>query len=105
VDEGKRLRKIFVQTKLAGGSACDLRNLDGVGQATAKVVGGAARKNLRLSSQAAEGTSLHNPLAITLEGRARRADRCRMDASQKKIAGISGDRAPMEIECHSQVSV
>jgi hypothetical protein len=67
------------------------------------VIGGAAGKHLRLPREPPEGTGLHDPLPVTLEGCARWAERRGVDASQKEIARISGDRASMEIDCHSQI--
>jgi hypothetical protein len=62
-----------------------------------------ARKHLRLPGKPPERAGLHNAFAVTLEGRARGAERRGVDASQKKIVLISHDRASMEIECHSQI--
>src|SRR5258708_34919245 len=103
VNQRQRLRQIFVQAKRGRDSPGDLRNLHGVGQAAAKMVGSAAGEYLRLPSQTPEGTGLHNALAITLERRTRGTERRRIDAGQKEIVRISGGRASMEIECHSQI--
>ena len=102
VNQCERFGEIFVEAERAGGSACYLGDLNGMGQAASEVVGSAAGEHLRLTSQTAEGARLHDALAITLEGRARGAERRRVDTGQKRIARISGDRAPMEIDCHSQ---
>jgi hypothetical protein len=67
------------------------------------VIGGAAGKHLRFSREPPEGAGLHDALAVTLKGRARGAERRRIDASQKKIVRVSGDCASMEIDCHSQL--
>jgi hypothetical protein len=74
-----------------------------VSQAAAKVIGGTASKYLRLARETPEGTGLHNAFAIPLEGRARGTEGRGIDAGQKEIVRISSDRAPMEIECHSQI--
>jgi hypothetical protein len=103
VNQRKRLRQIFIQTERGGNGSGDLRNLDGVGQAAAKVIGGAAGKYLRLAREAPEGTGLHNAFAIPLKGCTRGTKGCGIDAAQKEIVLISGDRASMEIECHSQI--
>jgi hypothetical protein len=103
VDQGKRLRQVFIQPKRRGGSASDLRNFNRVGQAAAKVVGGAAGKHLRLASQPPEGTGLHDAFAVALEGRTRGSTWRRVDASDKKVVRVSGDRASMEIDCHGQL--
>src|ERR1700733_2241784 len=102
VNQCERFGKILVEAERAGGSACYLCDLNGMGQAASEMVRGAAGEDLRLTSQAAEGARLHDAFTITLEGRARGAERRRIDTGQKRIARISGDRAPMEIDCHSQ---
>ena len=102
VNQRKRLRQILVQAKCGRDRTGDLGNLDGVGQPAAKVVGGAAGKDLRLPCQTPEGAGLHDPLAIALEGSARGTDGRWIHARQKKIVRISGDRASMEIDCHRQ---
>ena len=48
VDQRKGLRQVFVQAKRGRGGARYLGDLDGVGETTAKVVGGATGKHLRL---------------------------------------------------------
>ncbi len=103
VNERKRLRQIFVQAKRGGGGAGDLSDFNGVGEAAAKVIGGAAGEHLRLPCEPAKGAGLHDALAIALEGRARGAEGRGIDAGQKEIVRISGDRASMEIDCHSQI--
>jgi hypothetical protein len=103
VNQRKSLRQIFVQAKRGGNRPSDLRNLHSVSQAAAKVIGGTAGKYLSLARETPEGTGLHNPLAVALEGRARGAKRRGIDAGQQEIVRISSDRAPMEIECHSQI--
>jgi hypothetical protein len=102
VDQRKRLGQVFVQAKLGGSGAGDLRDLNGVGQTAAKVVRGATGEYLCLPCQPAEGTRLHDTLPITLKRCTRGAKRRRMDAGQERIVRISCDRAPMEIDCHSQ---
>jgi hypothetical protein len=74
-----------------------------VRKTAAKVIGDATGKHLGLPCQSPKGTGLHDPLPVTLEGRARRAKRRRIDAGQKEIVRTSGDRASMEIEGHSQI--
>ena len=68
VDQRERLRQVVVQAERGGDLAGDLRDLDGVGQAAAEVVGGAAGKDLRLARQAAKGAGLHDAVAVALEG-------------------------------------
>ena len=103
VNQRKRLGQIFVQAKRSRNRPGDLRDLNRVGQAAAKMIGRPAGKYLRLPGEPPEGAGLHNALAIPLKGRARRTDRRGIDASQKEIVRISGDRASMEIDCHSQI--
>jgi hypothetical protein len=105
VDECERFGEVNVEAKCAGGGAGDLGYLDGVGKAAAEVIRRAAGEDLRLAGKPAEGTRLDHAFAVALERSARRAKRRRIDAGQKRIAGIPGDRASMEIECHSQLKV
>ena len=103
MDQRKRLRQIFVQAKRGGNGPGDLRNLNRVGQAPAKVIGGTAGEYLRLPRKTPEGAGLHNAFAIPLKGCTRGTKGRGIDAGQKEIVLISGDRASMEIECHSQI--
>jgi hypothetical protein len=103
MNKRERLGQVFIQAKRGGRSAGYLRYLDGMGQSAAKVIGGAAGEHLRLPGKPPEGTGLHDALTVTLKGRARGAERRRIDASQKKIVRIPGDCASMEIDCHSQI--
>jgi hypothetical protein len=98
----KRLGKIFVQAKSGGCGTGYLRDLNGVGETAAKVIRGAAGKYLRLACEPPEGAGLHDAFTVTLKGCARGAEGRGIDARQKNIVRISGDRAPMEIDCHSQ---
>ena len=75
VDEGEGLGEVFVKAERRCGGACDLRDLDGVGEAAAEVVGGAAGEDLRLAGETAEGARLHDAFAVALEGGARDARR------------------------------
>src|ERR1700733_13400275 len=103
MNQRKGLGQVFIQAKRGGRGAGDLRDLNGVSQTAAKVIGGAAGKDLRLSCEPPEGAGLHDALAVALKGRARGAEGRRIDARQEKIVRISGDRASMEIDCHSQI--
>ena len=69
VDQCQRLGEVFVEAERAGAGAGDLRDLDGVGQAAAEVVGGAAGEDLGLAREAAEGARLHDAFAVALERR------------------------------------
>jgi hypothetical protein len=107
VDEGKGLGKVFVEAEFGGSGAGDLGDLDGVGEAAAKVVGGSAGEDLRLAGEAAEGAGLHDALAIALERRPRGTGR-RVDAGQKwviRIIRAGGDRAEMQIGGHGLIRV
>ena len=100
VNQRKCLRQVFVQAKRGGGPTCDLRDLNRVSKATAKVIGGTTGKDLGLAREPPEGAGLHDALPVTLKGCARGTERRRIDAGQQEIVRISGDRASMEIDCH-----
>ena len=105
VHQRESLGEVLVEAKRAGCGAGDLGHLDGVSKSAAKVIRRTAGEDLRLARKPAKCAGLHHALAIALKGSARGAKRRRIDAGQKRIAGISGDRASMEIECHSQLKV
>jgi hypothetical protein len=105
VNQRKGLGKIFIQAKRSGSGAGDLRDFNRVSEPAAEMIGGAAGKHLRLPCEPAERTSLHDAFAIALEGRARTPRRRGVDAGDKKIIRLSGDRTSMEIDCHSQIQV
>src|SRR5208282_1234869 len=65
--QGERLDQINVQTQLSGDGSRDLRDLDGVGQAIAKVVRVAAGEDLSLSLEAAESSGMDYAIAVTLK--------------------------------------
>jgi len=65
VDQRQHLGKVFVQSQLLGNTARDLGHFDGVGQAAAEVVGGAAGEDLRLAARR------RNALACTMRSRSR----------------------------------
>ena len=67
VAEGERLGEVLIQLQSGGYGAGDLRNLDGVRQAVAEMVGDAGRKNLHLVFEAAEGPRVNDAVAIALE--------------------------------------
>jgi len=62
--------EVDVQAERAGDLAADLRNLNGVSETTAEVVGGAAGEDLRFAGEAAKGTRLDDPVTVAFEGRA-----------------------------------
>ena len=67
VDQRESLSEIFVQTESRSSRASNLRDLNGVGQPAAKVIGGAASEDLRLSRKTAEGARLHHAFAVALK--------------------------------------
>jgi hypothetical protein len=103
VNQRQRLGQIFVQAECGGDGPGDLRDLNRMGQAAAKMIGRAAGEYLRLPRQAPEGTGLHDALAIALKRRTHGTQRRGIDAGQKEIVRVSRDRASMEIDCHSQI--
>src|SRR5580658_9438458 len=66
VHQGERLGQIGVQSELTSDGARNLRDLNGVRQAIAEVVGISARENLSLRLQAAEGASVNDAIAVAL---------------------------------------
>ncbi len=91
VDEGEGLGEVFVEAERAGDGAGDLGDLDGVGEAAAEVVGGAAGEDLGLAGEAAEGARLHDAFAVALKGGAEVAERRGVHTGQKRIVRV-GDR-------------
>ena len=67
VHQCERFHQIGVQSKLRGDGARDLRDLDGVRQAVAEVVGVAAGENLSLRFQAAKGAGMDDAIAVALK--------------------------------------
>ncbi len=72
VAERDRLGEIVVEVERPRDRARDLRDLDGVGQARAEMVVLVIDEHLRLVREAAERGGMDDPVAIALEGRARR---------------------------------
>ncbi len=90
VDEGEGFGEIFVEVQGGGDGAGDLRDLDGVGEARAEVVGGAGGEDLRLAGEAAEGAGLDDALAVALEGGADAGARARGSSRGGAVAGGAG---------------
>ena len=67
VHQRQRLGQVDIQVELRCDGARDLRDLDGVRQASAKVVGVAAGEDLRLVFQPAEGARVDDAVAVTLK--------------------------------------
>src|SRR5215472_15099833 len=81
VYERERFDQIDVQAELGGNGTGDLRDLDGVGQAVAEVIGVAAGKNLGFVFEAPEGAGVDDAVAIALKGIAVRVRRLGKTAS------------------------
>src|SRR5258708_24590855 len=79
--------KILIQFERRRYRSRHLRNLDGVGQAVAKMVGNARWKNLRLIFQSAEGVGVNDAIAIALKFVAVRMRQLRIPAAE-----TAGDR-------------
>jgi hypothetical protein len=103
VNESEGFGEILVEAKHGGDCTRDLGYLNGMSEPAAKMIGGAAGEDLSLACETAEGTSLHDAFAITLEGRTRRAEGHGIDTGQERIVRVSGDRAPMKIDWHGRV--
>jgi hypothetical protein len=103
VDQSEGLSEVFVEAQCGGCGAGDLRDLNGMGEAAAEVVGGATGEDLGFSCEATEGAGLHNAFAITLEGRARGTKWRGIDAIQERIVLVSCNRASMQIDRHVQI--
>ncbi len=92
--ERESFGKIFVERERAGYVAGDLGDFHGVGQARAEVVGGAGGEDLGLAGEAAEGASLHDAVAVALEGGAVGVRRGRKFARKELLVGVGlGDGA------------
>jgi hypothetical protein len=79
--QGQRFRKIFVKAEHRSGGPRNLRNLNGVRQAVAEVIGKSRRENLGLGFQAAKGARMNDTIAIALEDIAVRVLRFRITAA------------------------
>ena len=67
VDQGESFDQVSVESELGGDGARDLRDFDGVGQTIAKVVGVAAREDLRFRFETAEGAGMDDAVAVALK--------------------------------------
>ena len=67
VGQSQGLGKALIQPQRGGDGAGDLRNLDGMGQAVAEMVGEAGGEHLRLVLQPAECAGVHDAVAVALE--------------------------------------
>ena len=102
VDQGEGLGEVLVEAEGGGDGAGDLGDLDGVGEAAAEVVGGAAGEDLGLAGEAAEGAGLDDALAVALEGGARGTKGRGIDAGEERIVRVSGDGASLQFVGHIQ---
>src|ERR1019366_7315286 len=68
VNQRESLHQINIQIESCGDGAGDLRDLEGVGQAGAKVVRVAAGEDLRLVFQPAERPSMDDAITVALKG-------------------------------------
>src|ERR1035441_5873648 len=96
VHQGKRLHRIGVQSKLRGDGARDLRDLNGVRQPVAEVVGVAAGEDLRLRFQPPKGARVDDTITVALKVVAVRMRRLGMAASARvfyahRIVGEHGE--------------
>ncbi len=73
VRESQRFGQVFVQPQLPGDGARDLRHFERVRQPRPEVIAFVKQEHLRLVGQTPEGGRMQNAVAVTLEGRARRA--------------------------------
>ncbi len=67
VGEGDRLGQVLVQTQGARDGACDLRHLDGVGEARAEHVAFVIDEDLGLVLESPEGRGMNDAIAIALK--------------------------------------
>jgi hypothetical protein len=67
VHQGQRLDQVDIHVQGRGQRACNLRNLEGVRQAVAKMIGVPPREDLRLCFQTAESAGMDNAVAIALK--------------------------------------
>jgi len=105
MDEGEGFGEVFVQTEGGGSGAGDLGDLDGVGEAAAKVVRGSAGEDLGFAGEPTEGASLNDALPIPLDGRAGGTIGRGIDARQKRVVGVANNGAGVKVGCHGQVQV
>src|SRR5580704_12021431 len=67
VNQAQCFSEIDVETKSSGDGARDLGNFEAVGEAVAEMVGIAARENLGLGFEAAEGAGVNDTIAVALK--------------------------------------
>lgn len=68
VNQGQRFGEIFIETQHRGERAGDLRNLDGMGEPVAEMIGKAGREDLRLGFQTPESACVNDAIAVALKG-------------------------------------
>jgi hypothetical protein len=84
----QRLDQIDVQSELRGNGTRNLRHLERVCQAIAKVVGIAASENLRLGFQTPKGAGVDDAVAVALKVVAVGMWRFRMTPAKRMLDGI-----------------
>ena len=67
VRQRQRFGQIFIQPEYPSHRARDLRNLDGMRQAVAEMIGKVGGENLRLVFQPPESPRMHDAVAIALK--------------------------------------
>ena len=80
--QGEGFDEAFIETERGGDGARNLRDLDGMGEPGAEVIGEALGEDLRLVLQAAEGAGMNNAVAVALEVVAIRMRRLWIAASE-----------------------
>ena len=90
VAERDRLGEVVVEFQRPGERACDLRHLDRVGQAGAKMIAVVIDENLGLMREAPEGGRMDDAVAVPLELRARRRRRLGDEAAgrTRRVGGV-----------------
>ena len=101
VAERDRFGEVVIEFQRPGERARDLRHLDRVGQAGAKMIAAVIDENLGLMREAAEGGRMDDPVAVSLELRARRRRRLRDEAAGRtpRVGGVGSARPLGIVRC------
>src|SRR6185437_1535671 len=89
MNQRQGFNQLFIQLKSRGSRAGDLRHFNRMRQSAAEVIGVPVSKNLRFSSEAAEGSRMNNSIAIALKSRAIGVGIFRMLARGQGIGSIA----------------
>ena len=92
--------EVFIEADRFGDLAGDLRDLNRMGEAAAKVVGGTTGEDLRLAGEAAEGARLDDAVAVAIEGRAVVADGRGKGAHGEPALFFAEDTTGMKMGSH-----